>query len=51
MKAILSMALVFCVCGLAGAADKVNPVGTWNCDYEISGMKLTATLTIKKDGD
>jgi hypothetical protein len=51
MKAILSMALVFCVCGLAGAADKVDPVGTWNCDYEISGMKLTATLTIKMDGD
>jgi hypothetical protein len=51
MKAILSMALVFGVCGLAGAADKVNPVGTWNCDYEINGMKLTATLTIKKDGD
>ena len=51
MKAILSMALVLGVCGLAGAADKVNPVGTWNCDYEINGMKLTATLTIKKDGD
>jgi hypothetical protein len=51
MKAILSMALVAGLCGLADAADKVNPVGTWNCDYEISGMKLTATLTIKKDGD
>jgi hypothetical protein len=51
MKAILSMALVLCVCRLAGAADKVDPVGTWNCEYEISGMKLTATLTIKKDGD
>ena len=51
MKAILSMALVLCVCGLAGAADKVDPVGTWNCEYEISGLKLTATLTIKKDGD
>jgi hypothetical protein len=51
MKAILSMALVLGVCGLAGAADKVDPVGTWNCEYEISGRKLTATLTIKKDGD
>jgi hypothetical protein len=51
MKAILSMALVLGVCGLAGAADKVDPVGTWNCEYEIGGMKLTATLTIKKDGD
>ena len=51
MKAILSMALVLGLCGLAGAADKVDPVGTWNCDYEISGMKLTATLTIKMDGD
>ena len=51
MKTILSAALVLGVCGLAGAADKVDPVGTWNCEYEISGLKLTATLTIKKDGD
>ena len=51
MKAILSAALVLCVCGFAGAADKVDPVGTWPCDYEISGQKLTATLTIKMDGD
>ena len=51
MKAILSMALVVGVCGLAGAADKVDPVGTWNCEYEIGGMKLMATLTIQKDGD
>ena len=51
MKAILSMALVLGVCGLAGAADKVDPVGTWKCEYEIGGQKRTATLTIKKDGD
>ena len=51
MKAMLSLALVLGVCGLAGAADKGDPVGTWNCEYEIGGMKLTATLTIKKDGD
>ena len=51
MKAILSMVLVLGVCGLAGAADKVDPVGTWKCEYEIGGQKRTATLTIKKDGD
>jgi hypothetical protein len=51
MKAILSTALVLGLCGLVGAADKVEPVGTWKCEYEISGMKLTATLTVKKDGD
>src|SRR6516164_658855 len=51
MKAMLSMALVLGVCGLAGAADKVDPVGTWKCDYEIGSQKLTATLTIKMDGD
>ena len=51
MKAILSVALVLGVCGLAGAADKVEPVGTWKCEYEIGGQKRTATLTIKKDGD
>jgi hypothetical protein len=50
MKAILVMALVLGVCGLAGAAD-VNPVGTWKCEYEIGGQKRTSTLTIKKDGD
>ena len=53
MKAILSLALAFGVCGLAGAADDkaVDPVGTWKCEYEIGGQKRTSTLTIKKDGD
>src|SRR5436309_16033707 len=51
MKAILSMALVLGVCGLAGAADKADPVGTWKCEYEIGSQKRTSTLTIKKDGD
>ncbi len=51
MKAILSMALVLGVCGLAGAADKVDPVGTWKCEYKIGEQKLTLELTIKKDGD
>jgi opacity protein-like surface antigen len=51
MKAILSMALVLGVCGLASAADKVQPVGTWKCEYEIGNQKRTSTLTIKKDGD
>jgi major membrane immunogen (membrane-anchored lipoprotein) len=51
MKAILSMALVLGACGLASAADKVEPVGTWKCEYEIGGQKRTSTLTIKKDGD
>ena len=51
MKAILSMALVLGLCGLVGAADNVNPVGTWNCEYEIGGQKMTLALTIKKDGD
>ena len=48
---IFSAALVLGVCGLAGAADKVEPVGTWKCEYEIGGQKRTSTLTIKKDGD
>jgi hypothetical protein len=51
MKAILSTALILCVCGLASAADKVDPVGTWKCEYTIGGQVLTAELTIKKDGD
>jgi hypothetical protein len=51
MKAILSMALVLGICGLAGAADKVDPVGTWKCEYQIGGQKRTSTLTIKKKGD
>ena len=51
MKAILSMALLLGVCDLAGAADKVDPVGTWKCEYEIGAQKRTSTLTIKKDGD
>jgi len=52
MKAILSVALVLGVCGLARAVDdKADPVGTWKCEYEIGGQKRTSTLTIKKDGD
>jgi hypothetical protein len=53
MKAILPMALVLGVCGLAGAADDkvVDPVGTWKCEYKIGEMKRTSTLMIKKDGD
>ena len=51
MKRILSAALVLGVCGLAGAADKVEPVGTWKCEYKIGDQERTSTLTIKKDGD
>ena len=53
MKAILSMAFVLGVCGLAGAADDkaADPVGTWNCEYEIGGQQRTVTLEVKKDGD
>src|SRR5580698_3386585 len=52
MKAILSMALVLGLCGLAGARDdKADPVGTWKCEYEIGDQKRTSTLIIKKDGD
>ena len=51
MKANFSAALVLGLCGLAGAADKVDPVGTWKCEYQIGDMKRTSTLTIKKDGD
>src|SRR5262245_13613358 len=51
MKAMLSMALVLGVSCLAGAADKVEPVGTWKCEDEIGGQKRTRTLTIKKDVD
>src|SRR5436190_15118127 len=51
MKAILSMALVLGVCGLAGAADKVDAVGTWKCEYKIGDQKRESALTVKKEGD
>jgi hypothetical protein len=53
MKGIRSMALVLGVCGLVGAADDkaADPVGTWQCSYEIGEQKRTATLTVKKEGD
>ena len=45
MKAILSAMLVLGLCGLAGAqGDKVDPVGTWKCEYEISGKKTDGDL-------
>lgn len=52
MKAMYSAALVFGLCGLAGARDeKADPVGTWKCEYKIGDQKRTSELTIKKDGD
>ena len=52
MKAILSMALVLALCGLARAQDqKADPVGTWKCEYGIEGQKRTSTLTITRDCD
>ena len=52
MKAILTAAVMFGLCGLAPAADaKADPAGTWKCEYEIGGQKREATLAIKKDGD
>jgi hypothetical protein len=51
VKAILSVALVLMVCGLAVAANQADPVGTWKCEYNIGDQKRTSTLTIKKDGD
>ena len=50
MKAILSVAFVFLLCGFAGAAEKADPVGTWKCEYSIGEQKRTSTLTIKKYG-
>ena len=51
MKTILSAALLLGLCGLAGAqSEKADPVGTWKCEYEIGGKRMS-TLTIKKDGD
>src|ERR1043165_8226514 len=51
LKTIFTGALVLGVGGLAGAADKVDPVGTWKLEYKIGDQKRTAELTIKKDGD
>jgi hypothetical protein len=55
MKTILSAALVLGFCGLAGALDekgeKVDPVGTWKCEYEIGDQKRMCTRTITKDRD
>ena len=53
MKMILSTALVLVLglCGLAGAQEKADPVGTWKCEYQIGEQKRTSTLTIKMDGD
>lgn len=51
MKAILAAAVAVGFCGLAVAADKVDPVGTWKCEYKIGDMNRTAEVTFKKDGD
>jgi len=44
------MVLALGLCGLAGARDeKVDPVGTWKCEY--GGDGRICILTIKRDGD
>jgi hypothetical protein len=50
MKTILR-AFVLGLCSLVSGADKVDPVGTWKCEYAVDGKKRTETLTFKKDGD
>ena len=52
MKAVLSAALVVGLCGLAGAqGGKVDPLGTWKCEYKIGDQMRMLTMTIEKDGD
>ena len=53
MKTILLAALTLGLCGVAVADDddKVNPVGTWKCEYKIGDQQRNSELTIKKDGD
>src|SRR4029434_6226545 len=51
LKAILSVALVLVVCGLAVAANQADPVGTWKCEYNIRDQKRTSPLSIKRDAD
>lgn len=51
MKAILSLALVLGLGGVADTANAADAVGTWKCEYEIGGQKRTSTLTIEKVGD
>lgn len=53
MTAIFSMMWALGVCGMASTAEEkaADPVGTWQCSYEIGDQKRTATLTVTKDGD
>jgi hypothetical protein len=52
MRTILASAMVFGLCGVAGAKDeKADPVGTWKLEYDVGGQKREATLAVKKDGD
>ena len=53
MKAILSVALVLGLCGLAGAADERQTTrsGRGSASTRSAEQKRTSTLTIKKDGD
>ncbi len=51
MKTMLAAATVLLFCGLALAADKADPVGTWKCDYKIGDQARTSTLTVTRDGD
>ena len=51
LRAILTVAVALVTSVLALAANQSDPIGTWNCEYNIGDQKRTSTLTIKKDGD
>lgn len=53
MNAIFSMVLFLASPGAVASADDkaADPVGTWQCSYEIGDQKRTSTLKIEKDGE
>ena len=58
MSKLLSLIAVVGLCAAIvhaqepAADDKAaDPIGTWQCSYEIGEQKRTSTLTVKKEGD
>jgi hypothetical protein len=51
MKRMAAVVCVLAVAGLARAADKPNPAGTWKYTTEVNGQPLEVTIKLRLEGD
>lgn len=51
MKAFLSLVFALMAGSFVSAAEKVEAVGTWKCEYKIGDQARSSAFTIKRDDE